>query len=93
VHYTDAEGMAAIQEAGSLRQGTFVTVPSEVSGLSAPEIETTLEIQSGRGAFSTTFQAPRANLTTPFNGPTTSGGALQYQLINPATPKPFVPTP
>jgi len=40
----------------------------------------------------TTFQVPESNLTIPENGPLTSGGALQYQLTEPAIPGSFVPT-
>lgn len=93
VHFTDQAGVNAIQAASSLRAGTFVTLPSEVGGLSAGQVTTALEIQSGRGAFSTTFQVPASNLAIPENGALTSGGRIQFQLTQPATPAPFVPTP
>lgn len=58
-------------------------------------MEKALEIQSGRGAFSHTFQTPWSNLETPFNGPLTSGMRTQYVLRDPVpvTPGSFVPTP
>jgi len=92
-HFTSAEGVAAI-EGGALRAGSFVAVPGEVSGLTATEVESALEIQSGRGAFSYTFQPPASNLVTPFNGPFTSGLRTQFQLVNPVpvAPGSFVPT-
>jgi len=93
-HFTDAATVARIQSgSGMLNVGTFVTLPGEVSGMSAGEIETTLEIDAGRGSYSTTFQTPASNLGPAFNGPITSGGRLQFQLINPTPPGPFVPTP
>jgi hypothetical protein len=78
---------------GTLNAGSFVTLPSEVAGLSASEVEAALEIGAGKGAMSTTFQTPAANLGPAFNGSLTSGGKLQFQLINPAKPGPFGPTP
>jgi hypothetical protein len=78
---------------GAMRVGAFVTVPGEVSGLSQAGIEIALEIQAGRGAFSTMFTTTWSNLATPFNGPLTSGGALQWHLIRPVTHGPFLPTP
>jgi RHS repeat-associated protein len=94
-HFTSAEGAAAIEGSGALRAGSFVTLPSEVTGLSATEVESALEIQSGRGAFSATFQTPASNLGAAFNGPFTSGNALQWQLNDPVpiAPASFVPTP
>lgn len=93
VHYTSAEGLQAIIESGTLRAGTYVTLPTEVEGLTASEIETSLEIQPGRAAFSTTFEVPQSQLVIPENGPLTSGSAVQFQLIEPVTPGPFTPTP
>jgi hypothetical protein len=94
MHFTSQEGVQAIGASGNvLKAGTFVTLPSEVEGMSAAEVETALEIQAGRGTFSTTFQTPLSNVMTPFNGPITSGGATQFQLINPTLVGPFVPTP
>jgi hypothetical protein len=54
-----------------------------------------LEISPGKGANSITFEAPSSNLSVPDNGPTTSGGATQFQLNNtqPIDPTKFKPTP
>jgi hypothetical protein len=93
VHFTDQAGVNLIQNSGALRAGTYVTLPSEVGGLNAAGVEAALEIQAGRGAFSTTIQVPRANLAIPANGPLTSGQRIQFQHTQPATPAPFVPTP
>ena len=41
----------------------------------------------------TTFQTPMSNLMTPFNGPLTSRGAIQLQLITPTIVGPIVPNP
>jgi RHS repeat-associated protein len=94
VHYTSEEFAALIEESGSLRAGVYVTLPSEVSGMTATEVESTLEIAEGRGAYSVTFDVPVSNLETPMNGPLTSGGATQYQLIDavPVGKGSFVPT-
>jgi len=72
-----------------------VALPSEVSGMSALQVETALEIQAGRGAFSATFRMPASNLLTPFNGPVTSGLRTQFQLLEPIPvgPGTFIPTP
>ena len=91
-HFTDAAGMDAIAS-GTLNPGTYVTLPSEVSGMSSAEVEKALEIQSGRGAFSTTFQTPELNLSIPPNGPTTSDGAVRYILNNPTPAWPWISTP
>ncbi len=80
-HCTSGEGAAAIATDGSLRAGTFVTLPGEITGMSAAEVEKALEIQAGRGAFSITFETASSNLMVPSNGALTSGGAIQYQLI------------
>jgi len=39
-----------------------------------------------------TFETPVSNLMTPFNGPVTSGNAIQFQLVNPTPVPPFIPT-
>ncbi|MBF6570933.1 MAG: RHS repeat-associated core domain-containing protein [Candidatus Binataceae bacterium] len=90
-HFTNAAGAEAIGEGGMLRAGSFVTT-SNLSGLSASEVESALEIDPGKGAFSTTFQTPASNLGPAFNGPFTSGGITQFQLRNPALAANFVPT-
>ena len=93
-HFTNAETVAAIENGtGTLNPGSFVTLPGEVEGMSAAEVESALEIGPGKGAFSTTFETPASNLQQPFNGSLTSGGRIQFQLINPTTPGPFGPTP
>ena len=56
-HFTSTEGALAIGEGGTLNAGSFVTT-SDLSGLSASEVESALEIGPGKGAFSTTFQTP-----------------------------------
>ncbi|MGH7706439.1 MAG: RHS repeat-associated core domain-containing protein [Vulcanimicrobiaceae bacterium] len=81
-HFTSAEGALAIGEGGTLNAGSFVTT-SDLSSLSPSEVESTLEIGAGKGAFSTSFQTPASNLGPAFNGPFTSGNAPQFQLINP----------
>jgi RHS repeat-associated protein len=91
-HFTSAEGAVAIGDGGFLRAGSFLTTDN-LSGLSASEVESALEIDVGKGAFSTTFQTPASNLGPAFNGPLTSGGATQFQIINPARVTTFVPTP
>jgi len=94
-HYTSTEGASAIEASGALRAGSYVTLPGETAGLTATEVETVLEIQSGRGAMTATLQTPASNLYTPANGPWTSGGALQAQIRTPVSVGPgyFVPTP
>ncbi len=66
----------------------------EIVGLSAAEVESALELQAGRGAYSVTFETPASNLMTPFNGPLTSGGTTQFQLSQPVPigPGMFLPT-
>jgi hypothetical protein len=95
VHYTSADGAVAIEGSGALRAGSYVTLPEEVAGMTPSEVEAALEIQAGRGAFSHTFQTPVSNLTTPFNGPITSGLKIQFQLLKevPIRPGSFIPTP
>jgi RHS repeat-associated protein len=92
-HFTDATTVGKIVNGtGTLNAGSFVTLPSEMTGMTASEVEAALEIDAGKGAYSATFQTPRANLGPAFNGPVTSGGKVQFQLINPTPPGPFVPT-
>jgi RHS repeat-associated protein len=80
-HYTDDVGKVAIESAGHLRPGTFVTLSSEIpAGATGLEIESLLEIQPGRGANYFDIATRRWNLRVPGNGVRTSGGALQYQL-------------
>lgn len=95
VHFTSVEGAAAIEASGALRAGSFVTLPSQVRGMGPAAVEALLEIQPGRGAMSATLTVPRDILTTPFNGPVTSGGATQFQLLRsvPLRPGSFVPNP
>jgi len=90
-HFTSAEGAAAIGEGGTLNAGSFVTTDN-LAGLSSSEVESTLEIDAGKGSFSTTFQTPTSNLGPAFNGPFTSGGATQFQLVNPTEVTTFLPT-
>ena len=93
-HFTNAEGASAITEGGGvINPGSYVTTPGEVTGMNASEVESALEIDPGKGAFSSTFQTPASNLATPSNGALTSGGAAQFQLVNPTSGGPFVPTP
>jgi RHS repeat-associated protein len=94
-HFTSDAGMAAISESGTLNAGTWVTLPSEIpAGTSSAEVESFLEISPGKGANSITFDTPSSNLAVPGNGPTTSGGATQFQLKNPQAinPTKFKPT-
>ena len=96
-HFTSDAGMAAISESGTLNAGTWVTLPSEIpSGSTGSAVENLLEIGPGKGSNSITFDTPSSNLVVPDNGPTTSGGATQFQLkepqqINPANFKPTKP--
>jgi RHS repeat-associated protein len=95
-HFTSDAGMAAISESGALRAGTFVTTTGEIpAGATSGEVESLLEIGPGKGANSLTFDTPNSNLVVPENGPTTSGGAAQFQLKNPTPidPTKFKPTP
>ncbi|MFO0860598.1 MAG: RHS repeat-associated core domain-containing protein [Phycisphaerales bacterium] len=92
MHFTDQQGLEAIQGAKALRSGTYVTVPEEVQGLNAAQVEAALEIQPGRGAFSTTLSVKKSSLVTPANGELTSGSKVQFQLSEPAKPGAFVPT-
>jgi RHS repeat-associated protein len=80
-HYTDAAGKEAISDAGSLRPGTFVTLPGEIPSRSGHlQIEKALEIQPGRGSNYIDVEVPSSRLRVPSNGRTTSGGAWQRQL-------------
>jgi RHS repeat-associated protein len=95
-HFTSDAGMEAITESGFLRAGTYVTTPGEIpTGATSGEVESLLEIGPGKGANSITFDTPNSNLTIPENGPTTSGGASQYQLQQPTPidPTKFKSTP
>jgi len=84
IHFTDDAGMAAISSSGFLNADTFVTLPSEIpSGASSSAVEDLLGIDPGKGANSIIFDTSTDNLRIPFNGPTTDGGALQFQLNNP----------
>jgi hypothetical protein len=83
VHYTSQEGAAAITQSGSLNAGTYVTVPGQVTGMNAAQVEAALEIQAGRGTVSITARTTTGNLVVPANGPLTSGGAVQYQIVRP----------
>jgi len=56
---------------------------AEPVGASGSEVEGLLEIGPGKGANSVTFDTPNSNLGVPENGPTTSGGAQQFQLKEP----------
>lgn len=73
-----------------------MTTPGEIpTGATSGQVESLLEIGPGKGANSITFDTPNSNLATPENGPTTSGGATQFQLQNqtPIDPTKFKPTP
>src|SRR5207253_1542658 len=63
--FTDAATVAKIQNGtGTLNAGSFVTFPSEVAGMNASQVEAALEINAGKGAYSTTFQT-QVNFYTP----------------------------
>ena len=102
MHFTNDTGVMMITEAGGVLNGggtatgTFVTPASGIpAGATAPDIESLLEIGPGKGTNSITFDTPNSNLVTPANGPTTSGGAQQFQLQNPTQVDvtQFKPTP
>ena len=95
VHFTSAEGAAAIEESGALRANSFVTTPEAVVGRTAGVVEDLLELQPGRGAMNATLRVPADALKIPVNGPLTSGGVPQFQLTRPIPidPGTFVPTP
>lgn len=94
-HFTSREGAAAIEGSGALRAESFVAVPGQVAGKTAAQVETLLEIEPGRGAMRATLKVPADALKAPFNGPTTSGGAVQFQTTKPIPVEPgtFTPTP
>jgi hypothetical protein len=53
-HFTDAATIGKIQNGtGMLNPGTFVTLPGEVTGMNAAQVEMALEIDAGKGAYST----------------------------------------
>jgi hypothetical protein len=94
------KALAEFQQSGTVGaprlQPPFVTLPSQIpAGSTMAQVEQILENQACRDQYSITFQTPSANLMTPFNGATTSGNALQFQLINPApiNPANFIRTP
>jgi hypothetical protein len=95
-HFASDAGVAAISQSGTLNGGiTGVTLPSEIpGGASSSEVESILEIGPGKGGNSITFDTPTSNLEVPDNGPTTSGGATQFQLKNSQSidPTKFKPT-
>ena len=83
-HYTDTATRGLINESGNLRAGSYVTLPSEIRpGAGHLQIEDVLEINAGRGSTYIDVPTPASNLRIPANGPTTSGGAWQRQLIEP----------
>lgn len=84
-HYTDSFGKSAISKSGNLRSGSYVTAPSEVIPSNGHlQVEKLLEIKSGRGSAYIDFEVPYYKLRVPSNGPYTSGGAWQRQLIGKA---------
>jgi hypothetical protein len=85
LHFTDDVGAEAIAKSGSLRQGTFVTLPRDVpAGSTARQVEELLEIAPGRGQnYIDRFVDP-GDLMIPgpeHGGAFTSGGARQFQLL------------
>ena len=100
-HFTSDAGVAAITDAGGILNGggtvngTFVAAAGDIpAGATGSQVESLLEIGPGKGANSITFDTPNSNLVTPGNGPTTSGGATQFQLQQPTQidPSKFVKT-
>jgi len=84
-HYTDTATRQLINEGGQLNPRTYVTLPSEIPPRAGHlQIEQILEIEPGRGSTYIDVPTPASNLRVPANGPTTSGGAWQRQLIEPA---------
>ena len=70
--------MAIIVGAGNeLWAGSHVTTPAQVGGMNASEVESRLEIEPGRGGWSTAFLTRLSNLQ-PLGA--TSGGAAQFRL-------------
>jgi len=94
VHFTNEEGILGINNSGGMIDDlSYVTFQSEVEGLNAAQVEAKLGIGIGKGGYSTTFETSISNLATPAEGPFTSGGAVQMQLIDSTISGPFVPTP
>jgi RHS repeat-associated protein len=100
-HFTSDAGVAAITDAGGILNGggtvsgTFVAAAGDIpAGATSSQVESLLEIGPGKGANSITFDTPNSNLVIPGNGPTTSGGATQFQLQQPTqiNPSKFVKT-
>jgi hypothetical protein len=82
--YTNAAGREGISSSGAMRADSWVTLPGQIPARSGHlQVEKILEIQPGRGSHYLDFQVPASNLRVPANGPTTSGGAVQFQLNNP----------
>jgi hypothetical protein len=85
LHFTDDVGVEAITKSGSLRQGTFVTLPRDVpAGSTARQVEELLEIAPGRGGTYIDRFVDPGDLTIPgpeHGGAFTSGGARQFQLL------------
>jgi hypothetical protein len=93
-HFTDLTGVKGILQSGYVRADSYVTLPGEVNGLTSSEVESALEINAGRGAFSTQLNVRPFQLRIPDEGPLTSGGRIQLQLTEPVTLQgPFTPTP
>ena len=83
-HYTDIATRQSINESSHLRAGTYVTLPSEIPPRGGHlQIERILEINPGRGVTYIDVPTPVSNLRVPADGPMTSGGAWQRQLIEP----------
>ncbi|MEX2207624.1 MAG: RHS repeat-associated core domain-containing protein, partial [Myxococcota bacterium] len=85
LYFTDDVGVEAITKSGSLRQGTFVTLPRDVpAGSTSRQVEELLEIAPGRGGnYIDRFVDP-GDLMIPgpeHGGAFTSGGARQFQLL------------
>jgi RHS repeat-associated protein len=82
--YTNAIGREGITKTGKLRTDTWVTLPKEIPNRAGHlQIEKILEIKPGRGSYYIDVDVPYSNLRIPANGPTTSGGAVQFQLNKP----------
>lgn len=89
-HYTNEQTLVKITNSGSLREGTYVTRPSEIpQGATPSQVEQVLEIDPGKGAHYIDLRVSFSQLTTPPSGPTTSGGAWQRQLDRSA---PIIPS-
>jgi len=83
-HYTDTATRGLINGSGELRSGSYVTLPAEISPSAGHlQIEDILEINPGRGSTFVDLPTPASNLRIPANGPTTSGGTWQRQLVEP----------